>query len=186
MTLLKTSILSFLLLTVYILTASAQSLPVTQEKVTYFLGEVKMSSPTGQIFGSSISLVKRTLKPAENKIIELVASVDAREPTREYTTIFEVKDSKFTVKDMEGTFAGEGEFIGQPWEWTGWKYSVNMLGQRKGQLKAEDTLTSGSLTVKKSFAGADGQVRVIFAEDLKPISKEMYELLHAKLLPKQN
>jgi len=182
---LKISILSFLFLLSGLLTSSAQNLPAAQEQVTYFLGEVKMSSPTGQPFGSSISLVKRTLKPAENKIVELVASIDPKEPTKEYTTIFDIKGSKFTVKDEEGTFAGEGELIGKAWEWTGWKYSVNLLGQRKGLLKAEDTLTTGNLTVKKSFCSPDGQVRVVFAEDLKPISREMYELLHAKLLPKQ-
>jgi hypothetical protein len=184
--LLKTSILPVLFFMLCNLIVSAQSVPIVQEKVTYLLGEVKMSSPMGQPYGSSVSLVKRTLKPAENKIIELVASVDAKEPTKEYTTIFEVKGSKFTVKDEEGTFAGEGELIGQPWYWTGWKYSVNLLGQRKGQLKAEDTFANNNLTVKKSFSGPDGQVRVIFVEELKPISREMYELLHAGLLPKQN
>ncbi|HEX8265814.1 MAG TPA: hypothetical protein VF596_10435, partial [Pyrinomonadaceae bacterium] len=168
-----------------LLTVSAQAISTAQEQVTYFLGEVKMSSPTGQPYGSSISLVKRTLIPAENKIVELVATVDAKEPTKEYTTIFNVKGSKFTVKDEEGTFAGEGEMIGKAWEWTGWKYSVNLLGQRKGLLKAEDTLTSNGLTVRKSFSSPDGQVRVVFAEDLKPISREMYELLRTKLLPTQ-
>jgi hypothetical protein len=165
-------------------TISAQTVPAPPEQVTYFLGEVKMSSPTGQPYGSSVSLIKRTLTPAENKIVELVLSIDAKNVPQEYTTLFAVKDSKFTVKDEEKTFDGEGEFTGKPWNWTGWKYQVNMLGARKGTLKAEDTLTDGGLTVKKAFYSPDGQLRVNFSEDLKPITREMYDLLHAKLTAK--
>src|SRR5690242_3210919 len=79
----------------------AQTNPPSQEQTIYLLGEVKMSSPSGQPFGSSISLVKRSLKPAENKIVEVVLSLDSKQPPREYTTVFEVKGAKFTVKDEE-------------------------------------------------------------------------------------
>jgi hypothetical protein len=182
---LKSSSSLFLLSMMCLVTVSAQTAPTAQEQVTYFLGEVKMSSPTGQPFGSSLSLAKRTLKPAENKIVELVASIEPKQPAREYTTIFDVKGSKFTVKDEEGTFAGEGEFIGRAWEWTGCKFVVNLIGQRKGVLKAEDTFSNIGITAKKTFSSPDGQERMIFTEDLKPISKEMYDILHAKLLEKQ-
>ena len=164
----------------------AQSNTASQEKVMYFLGEVKLSSPTGQPFGYAVSLVKRTLAPTENKITELVLSVDSRRPTQEHTTVFDVKDSKFTLKEESGGFAGEGELIGKAWEWTGWKYTVNLTGESKGVLKGEDLLTVSGVTSKKTFFSPDGQARVVFAEELKPISREMYELLHAKLLPKQN
>jgi hypothetical protein len=162
----------------------AQTTPAAQEQIMYLLGEVKMSSPQGQSYGSSISLVKRTLKPAENKIVEQVLSVDARQAAQEYTTVFVVKDGKFTVKDDEKTFEGEGELTGKAWNWTGWKYTVNMLGERKGKVIAEDVLTESGLTVKKSFYSPDGALRVVFSEELKPVSKEMYEILRAKLLPK--
>jgi hypothetical protein len=166
------------------LTISAQTAPAPPEQVTYFIGGVKMSSPAGQPYGSSVSLVKRTLTPAENKIVEIVLSIDAKGPPQEYTTVFAVKDSKFTIRDEEKTFEGEGEFTGKPWSWTGWKYQVNMLGARKGTLKAEDTLTETGITVKKAFYSPDGRLRVNFSEDLKPIGKEMYDLLHAKLMVK--
>lgn len=164
--------------------AAAQTNSVSQEQTAYFLGEVKMSSPSGQSYGSSVSLVKRTLKPAKNKIAELVLSIDPKQPPQEYATVFDVKGSKFTVKDEQGTFSGEGELLGKAWEWTGWKYSVNLIGQRKGTLKAEDTFSGEGLLVKKSFYSPDGRLQVVFSEDLKPISKEMYELLRAKILQK--
>jgi hypothetical protein len=174
----------FLLMAFGAAAVSAQTAPAPPEQVTYFLGEVKVSSPTGQPFGSSVSLIKRTLTPAENKIVELVLSIDAKNPPAEYTTVFGVKDGKFTIKDEEKTMEGEGEFTGKPWNWTGWKYQVNMLGARKGVLKGDDTLTDTGLMVKKSFYTPDGQLRVNFTEDLKPVSKEMYDVLHAKLMAK--
>ncbi len=179
---LKISALLFLLWIVPVTLAQTNSSP--PEQTAYYLGEVKMNSASGQPYGSSISLAKRTLKPAENKIVELVLSLDSKQPAREYTTVFNVTGSKFTVKDEEGTFAGEGEFLGKAWEWEGLKFSVNMLGERKGTLKAEDTFIGGRLVAKKSFYSPDGQLRVIFSEDLQPISKEMYEILHTKLLQK--
>ena len=179
---LKISILLFLPWIVPVTFAQTNS--ASPEQITYFLGEVKMSSALGQPYGSSLSLVKRSLKPVENKIIELVLSLDSKQPAREYTTVFDVKGSKFTVKDEEGTFAGEGELLGKAWAWEGWKYSVNMLGERKGTLKAEDTFTGSILIVKKTFYSPDGEVRIIFSEEFRPISKEMYEILHARLLQK--
>jgi len=179
---LKISTLLFLLSIVPAAFAQTNSAP--PEQTAYYLGEVKMNSASGQPYGSSISLAKRTLKPAENKIVELVLTVDSKQPAREYTTVFNVTGSKFTVKDEEGTFAGEGELLGKAWEWEGLKFSVNMLGERKGTLKAEDTFVGGKLTARKSFYSPDGQLRVVFSEDFQPISKEMYEILHTKLLQK--
>jgi hypothetical protein len=179
---LKLSTLLFLLWIAPATVAQTNSAPT--EQTAYYLGEVKMNSASGQSYGSSISLAKRTLKPAENKIVELVLSLDSKQPAREYNTVFNVTGSKFTVKDEEGTFAGEGEFLGKAWEWEGWKYSVNMFGERKGTLKAEDTFSGGRIKVKKSFYSPDGQLRIIFSEDLQQISKEMYEILHTKLLQK--
>lgn len=164
--------------------AQAQQAKGASDPSNYYLGEVKMSSPTGQPYGSTLSLVKRTMLPAENKIVEVVTSIDLKGPTQEYTTVIAVTNSKFTVKDNEGTFNGTGELIGTPWQWNSWKYSVNMLRDRKGMLTAEDTLVNGAIVVKKSFYSPDKQLRVVFTEDLKPISREMYDILHAKLLVK--
>jgi hypothetical protein len=159
--------------------------PAPPEQVTYLLGEVKITGPAGQPYGSSVSLVKRTMTPAENKIVEVVLSIDAKGAPLEFNTVFTLKDNKFTVKDDEKSFEGEGEFTGKPWNWTGWKYQVNMIGARKGVVKAEDVLAESGLTVKKTFYTPDGVLRVTFTEDLKFISKEMYDLLHSHLFVKE-
>jgi len=161
----------------------SQTKSTSEEQITYFLGESKMTSPTGQPYGSTLSLIKRTVKPEENKIIEQVISINQREPTKEYIAIFDVRGSKFKMKEQGGGFTGEGELIGKAWEWTGWKSTSNLAGGR-GKLISEDTLTKDGLLVKKSFYSPDEQLRVIFSEDLNQISKEMYDILRSKVLPK--
>jgi hypothetical protein len=111
--------------------------------------------------------------------------LDNKGPVLEFNTVFALKDNKFTVKDDEKSFEGEGEFTGKLWNWTGWKYQVNMIGARKGVVKAEDVLAESGLTVKKAFYTPDGVLRVTFTEDLKFISKEMYDLLHSHLFVKE-
>jgi hypothetical protein len=162
-------------------TAFAQTAPPA-EQVSYLFGEVRMSSPAGQPIGTSLSLVRRTLKPSENRIVEVVAAIEAGKPVREFTTVFDITGSKFVLKDDEGTFAGTGVLAGKPWEWTGWTYEVEFTGARKGRMKGDDALGPSGLSVRKSFATPDGTVRMLFDEDLKPISKTAYEILRGKLL----
>ena len=49
-------------------------------------------------------------------------------------------------------------------------------------MKGDDMLSASGLTVKKSFATPDGIVRVLFDEELKPISKAAYDILRGKLI----
>lgn len=162
--------------------ALAQNSLASAELTEYYLGEVKTLSPAGQPMATSLSLARRTLKPAENRIVEVVATIEAGKPAREYTTVFQVDGTRFALKDDEGTFAGTGELSGEPWRWTGWRYEVDFTGARKGTMKGEDVLAAGGISVRKSFATPDGTVRVRFTEELKPISAAAYQILRAKLV----
>src|SRR6185436_169889 len=66
--------------------AAGQSTPA--EQTAYFLGEVKTVAPSGQPLSTSLSLVRRVLRPAENRIVEIVATIDSGKPVREFTTTF--------------------------------------------------------------------------------------------------
>jgi hypothetical protein len=164
------------------LPALAQSPAGSGETTEYYLGEVKTLSPAGQTLATSLSLARRTLQPAENRIVEVVATIEAGKPVREFTTVFEVSGAKFTIKDDGGTFAGTGELAGEPWRWSGWRYEVQFTGARQGTMKGEDAKGPAGLTVTKSFATPDGTVRVRFAEELKPIGADAYRILRAKLV----
>jgi hypothetical protein len=160
--------------------AMGQSGPA--EQTTYLLGEVKTLSPSGQLLSTSLSLVRRVQRPADNRIVEVVATIEPAKPVREFTTTFTIDGSQFTMRDEEGTFNGAGRLVGEPWAWTGWSYEAELAGARKGWLKGEDRLDSTGLTAKKSFAAPDGTVRVLFEERLQPIGRATYEILRARLV----
>ncbi|MEP7083461.1 MAG: hypothetical protein ABI854_01895 [Betaproteobacteria bacterium] len=164
--------------------AAASRVYAADERVTYFLGEVRMSTPAGRLVATTLSLVRRALTPDENRMVEVVASIDSTKPTKEFTTVFEVQGSRFVMKDAEGAFTGAGELKGAPWEWTGWSYEVEFTGATPGKLKGDDVLNGDGLTARKSFMTPDGVVRAQFVEELKPISKAAYDILHSRLLPK--
>ena len=164
--------------------AWAQSPPV--EQTSYLLGEVKTLSPAGQVLSTSLSLVRRAQRPADNRIVEVVATVESGKPVREFTTTFTVDGAQFTMRDDEGTFNGSGRLIGEPWAWTGWSYEVELTGARKGRIKGEDQLDARGLSAKKSFATPEGTVRVVFEEQLRPIGKATYEILREKLVTAGN
>ena len=163
---------------------AATGVYAADERVTYFLGEVRMSTPAGRLVATTLSLVRRAVTPDENRIVEVVASLDATKPTKEFTTVFAVQGSRFVMTDAEGTFTGAGEFKGAPWEWSGWSYEVEFTGATQGKLKGEDVLNADGLTARKSFMTPDGVVRAQFVEELKPITKAAYDILHSRLLPK--
>jgi hypothetical protein len=157
-----------------------------EPKVTYYLGESKVSLADGKPLGNMVSLVKREVKPTESRIVETVMMLSSRpgEPTKEYVAVFAVKGSKFTMKEQGGAFEGDGELIGQPWAWTAWASTSKIPGQHGGTLVSRDKLTERGMAVTKELSGPDGVVRVRMAEDYASIDGATYELLHAKLMPK--
>lgn len=172
-----------LLLALCLNVAYTQSNSAPKEQAAYYFGEAKIVSPTGQPFSSTLSLVKRVLKPAEDRIIEQVVFLDPRRPAEEHITILDVKGSVLSIRDEGGSFTGEGQLQGKAWEWSGWKSSIKFT-DGKGTLKSEDTLTVNGIQAKKWFYRPDGKVSAVITEELKPISKEAYELLRSKLLQK--
>lgn len=166
---------------VFLLVGGAAHSQTSGKQVSYFLGESKMASPTGRPYGSSISLIERTVDSAAGKIIERVISVDAEKPATEYVTVLDVKGTTFTMAAQDHSFTGEGELSGTPWNWTSWT-STAMIAGGQGKVVSQDSLTETGLRVAKTFFSPDGQARVVFSEDLRLVSKEMFTILRTKLL----
>jgi len=150
--------------------------------VDYFVGESKTTSPDGKPIRTTLSLVKRVVTPADNRIEEEVLSVTANGPARLFVTILEVNGNKYTVTEKSKAFEGEGELIGEPWKWKEWK-SVTKLPGGAGTVTSEDKLTDRGMSAKKTFAGADGTIIFKFEDSLTRISPATYDILHAKLAP---
>jgi hypothetical protein len=150
-------------------------------ETSYYLGESKMTTPDGKLIRTSLSLVKRVVNKKESRIEEHLLSVSEKD-SKAFVVTLAVKDSKFTVSEGSGAFAGEGELIGEAWRWKEWK-SVTKLAGGAGTVTSEDKLTDRGLSAKKRFAGADGKVVLLFDESFAPISQKTYEVLFARLAP---
>jgi hypothetical protein len=166
--------------TPYAPATSVGTAPLPQ--VDYFLGESRMTTPTGKHIRTTLSLVKRIVSEADGRIEEHVLSIDEKNAARPFIVVMQVKDSKFTVTERSKSFTGEGELIGEAWKWKAWK-SVTKLSSGAGTVKSEDKLTERGMSGKKVYAGADGEVRVLFEDSLDRISARTYEILYAKLAP---
>jgi len=161
----------------------AISSPRHPDLETFYLGTVSMTGPKGGDLGSSASLVKRVVSRESRKIVEYILLVGKKSPAREIVTFFDITGNHFHVYDRDRTFSGRGELQGDPWDWYSWSYSVKM-SDGSGVLKGKDLLAGKHLIVEKFFYGNKGQLRVQFFENLKPISKELYELLLKNLTKK--
>jgi hypothetical protein len=148
-------------------------------EATYYFGESKMTTPDGKPIRTSLSLVKRVVNPNESRIEEHVLTITDRE-SKAFVVVMEVKGKKFTMTERSNAFTGDGELVGEAWKWKEWKSTSKVGG---GTVTSEDKLTDQGLTAKKTFAGADGKVIFLFAESLRPISPQTYEILYTRLAP---
>jgi hypothetical protein len=169
-----------LLLTTSVNRPASAAQPAETE-TSYYLGESKMTTPDGKLIRTSLSLVKRVLNKTAGRIEEHVLSINEKD-SKAFVVTLEVKDSKFTVSEQSKSFTGEGELVGEAWKWKEWK-SVTKLAGGAGTVTSEDKITDRGLIAKKSFAGADGKVALLFDESLAPISQKSYEVLYARLAP---
>jgi hypothetical protein len=151
-------------------------------EVTYFLGESKMTTPEGRLLRTTLSLVKRVVNQADSRIEEYVLSIDERDAAKAFVVVMEVKGTKYTLTERSNSFTGEGDLVGEAWKWKEWK-SVARLAGGAGTVISEDKLTEHGVTAKKSYAGADGKVTLLFEESLGRISPKTYDILYARLAP---
>jgi len=170
---------TFLSLTTMCSVSRAEDKPAVE--ASYFLGESKMSTPDGKLVRTSLSLVKRLVNQSDSRIEEHVLSINEKD-VKAFVVVLEVKGKKFTVTERSNSFTGEGELVGDAWKWKEWK-SVTKLTGGAGTVTSEDKLTDQGLSAKKSYAGADGKVILLFEEALKPISPKTYDILYSKLAP---
>lgn len=153
---------------------------------SHWLGEIKVSSPLGREPGTSLSLVKRTLDPKANLIVEDILHVNQREASKPYLMIYQMDKSlkSFSVRAADGAISGTGSFSGNLWHWDQWKVDATLKDGT--HFRSQHHNAKGRTLVKKEFLDPQGKVRLIYSEELKEISPELYDLLHSKLSRTQN
>ena len=153
-----------------------------QPKVSFYLVESTMQSPQGQSIGASVSLAKRVVDRAQGRIEESIISLRGSAPALEIVTVLKLEGRKVRISSPDGGFEGEGELIGEPWEWTGLKFTTKFA---KGPLvEGEDHFSSDGLSAEKRIVGADGRTQVVIKETGRMISEATYNNLRTRLLTK--
>jgi hypothetical protein len=161
----------------------AAALAAPPEKM-YFIGEVKLSSATGQSMGSQVILVEKTHDRDNATIIERVVVVHANGKVEEWTMRMAVKDDNtFTLTDDARTVEGGGTLFGPAWKWT---YFKGTFKSKSGvQIEDENFMADDSVgTARKKVIGPDGKVLMYMDMSLKGITPMTFEVLRAGLTKK--
>jgi hypothetical protein len=160
------------------------SAPASPPEKMYFLGEVKLSSATGQPMGSQVTLVEKTHDHDHATIIERAIVVHASGKVEEWTMRLAVKDDNtFTLSDDARTVEGGGTLFGPPWKWT---YFKGTFKSKNGvQIEDENFMADDSIgTARKKVIGPDGKVLMYMDMSLKSITPMTFEILRAGLKKK--
>jgi len=150
----------------------------------YYLGEVKLSSATGQPMGSSVMLFEKIHDRDKATVIERGIIVFAEGKVEEQTMYLKVKDDNtFTLSDDAKTVEGSGKFFGPPWQWT---YFKGTFKTNKGiVIEDENFLSDPSIgSARKKVSGPDGKVIMYMDISAKAITPRTFEILRANLLRK--
>jgi len=159
----------------------ALALAAPVEKL-YYVGEVKLSSATGQAIGSQAILVEKTHDRDKATITERAVVVHADGKVEEWTMRLLVKDDNtFTLADDAKAVEGGGKLFGPAWKWT---YFKGTFRSKNGvQIEDENFMADDSVgTARKKLTGPDGKVLMYMDMSLKGITPKTFEILRAGLM----
>src|SRR5262249_19990228 len=138
----------------------------------------------GKPLGNLVVLLRRETKPTESQVVETTLMISSRpgEPIQEYVATSTVNGASLTLKEQKGSFSGTGTLAGPAWAWTSWTTTTTVGG---GSLRSRFQVTERGLAGDKALLAPNGAIRVTFTEDYAAIDGGTYELLRAKLLPRE-
>ena len=149
----------------------------------YYVGEAKLSSPTGEPRGSQAFLLEKVHDPDHQLIIERAIVVKADKTVEQYTMNLTVHDNAFDLKDTANTVAGTGTLFGPAWHWTYFRATYQMNNGVK--IEDENFLADPAVCVgRKKITAPDGKVVLFMDITLNRITPGAFELLAGALLKK--
>ena len=150
---------------------------------SYFVGEVKMSSESGQPLGSQVILHERVYDPNRSVIGERAVVVEADGTVNDYPMSLIVKGNSFTLEDPKKFVEGSGTLFGPAWQWTYFKGTY----KAKNGVQIDDenfTAVPDVGVARKKITGPDGKVIMFMDMTLKSTTKEAFDILTSALLKK--
>lgn len=148
-----------------------------------YVGEVKLSSGTGQPMGPQAILVEKAHDPDNSLIVER-AVVGADGKVDEYTSRLAVKkDNTFTLVDDPRGMEGGGKLFGPAWKWT--YFQATFKAKNGVRIEDENFMADDSVaSARKKVIGPDGKVIVYMDMSLKGTTAKTFEALRAGLMKK--
>src|SRR5215468_9925254 len=99
----------------------------------YYVGESKLSDPSGKVYGSQVILLEKVLDPDNNLFVERAIVVKPDGTAEEFTMNHRVTGNTFTLDDTKGMVKGSGTLFGPAWKWTYFKGTFEATnGARSG------------------------------------------------------
>ena len=87
----------------------------------YYVGEVKLSDPSGKPYSSQVILLEKVLDPDNSVFVERAIVVKPDGKAEEFIMNHKVKGNTFILNDTKGTVNGSGTLFGPEWKWTYFK-----------------------------------------------------------------
>jgi hypothetical protein len=155
-----------------------------QPEKLYYVGESKLSDPSGKVYGSQVILLEKTLDRNNSVFIEraIVAKPDGS--AEERTMYHKVTGNAFALSDDRGQVKGSGTLFGPAWKWT--YFQATYEATNGVRIDDENYMTDPNvLAARKKISGPDGKAIGFMDITLKAITPTTFEILTACLLKKQ-
>ena len=155
----------------------------TDRQVWHYLGEVKISSASGQPMPSQVILLVKTHDPDKGVITERAITVKPDGSADDHTVTMTLKDNDFTLVDDAHSVTGSGKLFGPAWAWTYFK--ATFKATNGVTIEDENFLADPSAAVaRKKIIAPDGKVIMYMDVTLKTITPEAFKVLSTALLKK--
>jgi hypothetical protein len=149
----------------------------------YYVGEVKLSDPSGKVYGSQVIMLEKTLDRDNSVFVERAVVVKPEGSAEEFTMYHKVTGNTFALSDDRGAVKGSGTLFGPAWKWTYFKASFE--ASNGARIDDEDFMADPNVLVaRKRISGPDGKTIGFMDTTLKAITPGTFEILRAALLKK--
>lgn len=149
----------------------------------YYIGEAKLSSPSGQPRGSQAFLLEKIHDPEHGAIVERAIVVKPDNGVEEHTMTMKVTGDAFTISDARNTVHGSGTLFGPAWRWTYFKATYESTNGAK--IEDENYMADpGVLVARKKISAPNGTVVMYMDITLKAVTGPTFSILAEGLLKK--
>jgi hypothetical protein len=157
----------------------------TEVEKLYYVGESKLSDPSGKPYTTQVILLEKVLDPDNSLWVERAIVVKPDGKAEEFTMNHRVTDITFTLDDPKGMVKGSGTLFGPAWKWTYFKGTFEATNGAR--IEDENFMADPSVLVaRKKISGPDGKTIGFMDITAKSITPQTFTILSSSLLKKES